>query len=64
MAEIEFIVLSTQCLDQRLGDQGGVHRTIAAWEIHRKAVKATINWKFTTALARRKLKKVYPLWSV
>ncbi len=32
MAEIEFAVVSTQCLDRRLGDQETVRRTIAAWE--------------------------------
>jgi hypothetical protein len=61
MAEVELAVLSTQCLGQRLGDQAIVRRTVAAWETGRNAVKATVNWQFTTAKARRKLKRLYPL---
>ena len=61
MAEIELAVLSTQCLAPRLGDQATVQRTIAAWEHDRNAAQATVNWQFTTAKARRKLKRLYPL---
>jgi DDE superfamily endonuclease len=61
MAEIELAVLSTQCLAPRLGNQATVHRTIAAWEQDRNAAQATVNWQFTTAKARRKLKRLYPL---
>ena len=61
MAEIEFAVVSSQCLDRRLGDQETVCRTIAAWETQRNAEKATVNWRFTTAKARRKLRHIYPL---
>jgi hypothetical protein len=60
MAEMEFAALSTQCLDRRLPDQATVRRRIEAWEAHRNADKATINWRFTTAKARRKLKRLYP----
>jgi hypothetical protein len=61
MAEIELAVLATQCLDQRMRNQGAVRRTIMAWESRRNAAKATITWQFTTAKARRKLKRLYPL---
>jgi hypothetical protein len=61
MAEIEFAVVSTQCLDRRLGDQETVRRAVAAWERTRNAQKATVDWRFTTAKARRKLKHIYPL---
>jgi hypothetical protein len=37
-----------------------VRRRIGAWEAHRNADQATINWRFTTAKARRKLKRLYP----
>jgi len=60
MAEIEFAVLSTQCLDRRIPDQAIVRRCIDAWEAGRNAVQATINWRFTTTKARRKLKPLYP----
>jgi DDE superfamily endonuclease len=61
MAEIEFAVVSTQCLNRRLGDQAAVRRAVAAWETQRNAAKATVEWRFTTAKARRKLKHIYPL---
>jgi DDE superfamily endonuclease len=61
MAEIEFAVVSTQCLDRRLGAQETVRRAVAAWERARHEQKATVDWRFTTAQARRKLKHIYPL---
>jgi len=61
MAEIEFAVVATQCLDRRLGNQATVRREIAAWEAWRNAAKATVDWRFTTTKARRKLKHIYPL---
>jgi hypothetical protein len=61
MAEIEFAMVVTQCLDRRLGDQETVRRETAAWEVRRNAAKATVDWRFTTTKARRKLKHVYPL---
>jgi hypothetical protein len=61
MAEIEFAMVATQCLDRRLGNQETVRREIAAWEARRNAAKATVDWRFTTTKARRKLKHIYPL---
>jgi hypothetical protein len=61
MAEIEFAIVATQCLDRRLGNQETVRREIAAWEAWRNAAKATVDWRFTTPKARRKLKHIYPL---
>jgi hypothetical protein len=58
MAEIEFAVLSTQCLNRRIPDQATVRRHIEAWETGRNAATATINWRFTTSKARRKLKRL------
>jgi DDE superfamily endonuclease len=60
MAEIEFAVVTKQCLNQRLPDQVAVSQTIATWEHHRNAAQATINWQFTTAKARHKLKGLDP----
>ena len=61
MAEIEFAVVSMQCLNRRLGDQETVRHEITAWEIRRNEQKATADWRFTTAKARRKLQCLYPL---
>lgn len=60
MAEIELSVLSRQCLDRRIPDQERLRREVAAWEERRNRAKTTIDWRFTTADARVKLKKLYP----
>ena len=60
-AAIEFAVVSTPGLDRRLGDQARVRRAVAAWETQRNAAKAIVDWRFTTAKARRKLRHLYPL---
>jgi transposase len=60
MAEIELSVLSRQCLDRRIPDQERLRREVAAWEERRNRAKTTIDWRFTTADARIKLKKLYP----
>jgi hypothetical protein len=60
MAEIELGVLARQCLDRRIANQDTLTNEIAAWEARRNASKATVNWQFTTADARIKLKKLYP----
>jgi DDE superfamily endonuclease len=61
MAAIEFAGVSPPCLGRRLWDQEAVRRAVAAWETRRNAAKASIDWRFTTAKARRKLKHLYPL---
>lgn len=60
MAEIEFSVLSRQCLDRRLPDQATLRQEIAAWEAARNAEATTMQWRFTTADARIKLRRLYP----
>jgi transposase len=60
MAEIELSVLSRQCLDRRIPDQEALKHETAAWVERRNTGKATIEWRFTTADARIKLKKLYP----
>jgi DDE superfamily endonuclease len=60
MAEIELSVLHRQCLDRRLADKETVQREAAVWEKERNAAKMKIDWRFTTADARIKLKRLYP----
>jgi hypothetical protein len=60
MAELEFAVLSRQCLDRRLPDQATLQGEIGAWETHRNATRATAQWRFTVAQARTKLRRLYP----
>lgn len=60
MAEIEFSVLSRQCLDRRIGDQQTLKRETIAWQNNRNNIATKMDWRFTTADARIKLKKLYP----
>ena len=61
MAELELSVLQRQCLDRRLGDRATLEREVAAWVVAaRNAAAAGIDWRFTTADARIKLRKLYP----
>ncbi len=60
MAEIELGILQRQCLDRRLGDQATLASEVAAWVATRNARVRRIDWRFTTADARIKLKRLYP----
>ncbi len=60
MAETELSILSRQCLDRRIDCKETMSREVAAWEHHRNAHKSKIDWQFTTADARIKLKRLYP----
>jgi hypothetical protein len=60
MAEIELHVLAEQCLDRRLADRATLEQEVAAWEARRNADQQPIDWRFTTADARIKLKHLYP----
>ncbi len=61
MAEIELHALAGQCLDRRLPDQATLTAEVAAWEAARNAADSAIDWRFTTADARIKLKHLYPV---
>ena len=61
MAEIELSVLARQCLNRRLGDRATMEREVAAWVTARNSASTTIDWQFTTANARIKLKRLYPV---
>jgi hypothetical protein len=60
MAEIEFSVLSRQCLDRYLPSRTMLIEEVLAWETDRNTSGATVDWRFTTVDARIKLKKLYP----
>ncbi|MGB3118568.1 MAG: IS630 family transposase [Verrucomicrobiales bacterium] len=60
MAEIELSVLSRQCLDRRIPDADTLTHEVAAGEQARNADPRPVNWRFTTADARIKLKRLYP----
>lgn len=60
MAEIEFSVLSRQCLQRRVPDRATLEAEVAAWQARRNTTAGPIDWRFTTADARIKLKRLYP----
>ena len=53
--------LGRQCLDRRLADAATLIREVAAWEAARNAAQLRVDWQFTTADARIKLQRLYPV---
>jgi hypothetical protein len=64
MAETELSILTKQCLDRRIPNVNALAQEVVAWETQRNQAKAKINWQFTTADARTKLKRLYPSFQV
>jgi hypothetical protein len=60
MAETELSVLARQCLDQRIPDMPTLRAATGSWEQTRNAATVKVDWQFTTADARVKLKRLYP----
>ena len=60
MAEIELAVLAGHPLKPRIGDQAQVQQEVRAWQETRNAQAVKIDWRFTSADARIKLKHLYP----
>jgi hypothetical protein len=61
IAEIELRVLSGQCLDRRIANRDELEREVKAWEDKRNETIVAVEWQFTTADARTKLKRLYPV---
>jgi len=60
VAEIELRVLARQCLDRRIASQDELLRQLEPWEVERNDRAVGVNWRFTTADARIRLKRLYP----
>ena len=61
VVECEFSVLVRQCIaHRRLGEIAVLRREIEAWVEARNGEGATVEWQFTTADARIKLRRLYP----
>jgi DDE superfamily endonuclease len=60
MAEIELSVLSRQCMSDYFENAEQLTKRTADWEYKRNDEKTSIDWRFTTADARIKLRKLYP----
>ena len=60
IAEIELSILSRQCLARRIPDKATLQAEVAAWAQRRDAAGGAVDWQFTAADARIKLKRLYP----
>jgi hypothetical protein len=60
MAEMEFSVLSRQCLNRRIATPEELIAEVARWEQKRNEAKTKIDWTFRVADARKKLHWIYP----
>lgn len=60
MAEIELGVLIRQCLNRRIADKATLTNEVTAWQDDRNTKVVKVDWRFTTADARIKLKFLYP----
>ena len=61
MAEIELGVLIRQCLNRRIAEKVTLVSEVKAWQDDRNAKVVKVDWRFTTADARIKLKHLYPV---
>ena len=61
MAEIEISVLVRQCLGgRRIPEAEILDREARAWAEERNRKGASVDWRFSTADARTKLRRLYP----
>jgi hypothetical protein len=60
MAEIELSVLARQCLDGRIESAAEMEQQVGVWQEDRNEREVGVQWRFTTADARIKLRKLYP----
>jgi hypothetical protein len=60
MAETELSILHRQCLDRRIDNAAEVARQAELWEMDRNERQCRIHWTFTIAMARVKLRTLYP----
>ena len=61
MAEIAWGVVRGQGLDRRIPDFPTLTSAVTAWQSARNAAQVMVDWQFTTADARVKLTRLYPL---
>jgi len=60
MAEIEFSLLSRQCMSDRMADRDYLIQEVTAWVNNRNSIKSDMKWRFATEDARIKLSHLYP----
>jgi hypothetical protein len=60
IAEIELSALTRQCLGRRIDNLDVLNSELTAWQRQTNADKRQVDWQFTTADARIKLRHLYP----
>lgn len=60
IAEIEFNVMTRQCLSRRIDNINTLRSELASWETERNTMAAKVDWQFKTSDARIKLSLLYP----
>jgi len=61
IAECELSVMARECLgNRRIEDIGRLNNELRMWETSRNLRQKGVNWHFSTADARTKLKRLYP----
>jgi hypothetical protein len=61
IAEIELSALAAQCLgNRRIPNIEALNKELSAWETRRNADQKGVDWQFSTAYARHKLKRLCP----
>jgi DDE superfamily endonuclease len=60
IAEIELSALTRQCLDRRIDSLDVLNGELAAWQHATNTAQRQVDWQFTTADARIKLRHLYP----
>jgi hypothetical protein len=60
IAKIKLGVLSHQCMDRRIDQREKLQQECSAWDRQRNQRQKGVDWRFTTADARIKLKRLYP----
>jgi len=60
MAEIEISIMCRQALAKPIADMDSFKKQVESWTSTRNALLSAVNWQFTAADARIKLKRLYP----
>jgi hypothetical protein len=61
IAELEWSVLTRQCLHRRIPTRETLAQEVAAWVATRNHARTRVAWRFTVADARKTLAHVYPI---
>jgi DDE superfamily endonuclease len=59
MVELEFSVLSKQCLDRRIASQEVLEAEVCSWVADRNARRVSVRWQFSVGAARSRLARHY-----